>query len=352
MPHAGELPRVRRAVVPLVRAGDARVGEVAPDRRPAPSAVVGAVDLLAEPARGRRRPHAVGCRGRARDVVHLQAREVRTVHPPVLPRAVGREDERALAGADQNSNLCHDLLTGGRARTHRSSTMRPGPSTQWSTRHCSGPVGRLVRLVAQPVLDGPGRLVAVEVQVVEPQEGRAEPARLLAGLDGGDDAAAVGEGVDDRAVAVVRQRADLAGALDRVRADDPLHVGAHPLVLGGRGPVRRDRGARPRHAVLQVDHQRGAGQPGGRHHRPPRADGDDRRAERRPHDQRGVVPVVGRGVQQAVGGVVADRAQACRGARPAPTPPAGARPAARPTRPARRARAGTPAPWPPGTLSR
>ena len=109
VPHPRELPRVRRAVVPLVGAGHARVGEVAPDGLPGAAAVLGAVDLLAEPARGRRRPDPVGLRGRARDVVHLQAREERPFHRPVLPRAVRGEDERALARADEYSNSSHDL---------------------------------------------------------------------------------------------------------------------------------------------------------------------------------------------------------------------------------------------------
>src|SRR5262249_24196269 len=50
MPDALDLPGARRAVVPLVRAGHAGVGEVVADGLPVLSAVVGALNLLAEPA--------------------------------------------------------------------------------------------------------------------------------------------------------------------------------------------------------------------------------------------------------------------------------------------------------------
>ena len=58
VPDALELPRVRRAVVPLVRAGHAVVGELVADRLPGLAAVVGALDHLAEPAAGLRRVDA------------------------------------------------------------------------------------------------------------------------------------------------------------------------------------------------------------------------------------------------------------------------------------------------------
>ncbi len=54
VPDPGELPRVRRAVVPLVRAGLALVAEIVADRRPGHPAVVGTLDHLAEPAAGLR----------------------------------------------------------------------------------------------------------------------------------------------------------------------------------------------------------------------------------------------------------------------------------------------------------
>ena len=55
VPDASELPRVRRAVVPLVRARYAVVAELVACRLPRLAAVVGALDLLPEPAAGLRR---------------------------------------------------------------------------------------------------------------------------------------------------------------------------------------------------------------------------------------------------------------------------------------------------------
>ena len=52
MPDSLELPRVRRAVVPLVRAGVALVDELVAHRLPRLAAIVGALDQLPEPAAG------------------------------------------------------------------------------------------------------------------------------------------------------------------------------------------------------------------------------------------------------------------------------------------------------------
>ena len=59
VPDALELPGVRRAVVPLVGAGHAVVGELVADRLPRLAAVVGALDHLPEPAAGLRRVEPV-----------------------------------------------------------------------------------------------------------------------------------------------------------------------------------------------------------------------------------------------------------------------------------------------------
>ena len=82
MPDAFELPRVRRAVVPLVSAGIALVGEFVADRLPGLAAVVGALDHLAEPAAGLRRVQPVRIDGRALEVVDFPAREVGTIDVP------------------------------------------------------------------------------------------------------------------------------------------------------------------------------------------------------------------------------------------------------------------------------
>ena len=110
MPDSLELPRVRRAVVPLVSAGDAVVLELVADRLPRLAAVVGALDHLAEPAAGLRRIQPVRVDGRALEVVDLPAREVGAADLPSLALGVRRQDERALARADQDSYSAHCLL--------------------------------------------------------------------------------------------------------------------------------------------------------------------------------------------------------------------------------------------------
>ena len=126
VPDALELPGVLRAVVPLVGrerlAGRLRrvVGEpvalahghaVGRGRRPAagrsprPAAVVRALDELPEPAARLRRVDPIRIGGRAFHVVDLPAREVRAADLPAFPLAVRRQDERALARADQTRTL-------------------------------------------------------------------------------------------------------------------------------------------------------------------------------------------------------------------------------------------------------
>ena len=51
-----------------------------------------------------------GIDGRAFEVVDLPAGEVRAADVPLLALAVGSEDERALARADENSNAAHWYL--------------------------------------------------------------------------------------------------------------------------------------------------------------------------------------------------------------------------------------------------
>ena len=107
MPDALELPGMRRAVVPLVRAGDAVVDELVAHRLPRLAAVVGALDQLPEPAAGLRRVQPVRIDGRALQVIDLPAREVRAADVPLLALAVRRQDERALARANQYSYSAH-----------------------------------------------------------------------------------------------------------------------------------------------------------------------------------------------------------------------------------------------------
>ncbi len=109
MPDPGELPRMRRPVVPLVRARHAVVGKLVPYRLPRGAAVVGTLDQLPEPARGLRRVQPVGvCRGTL-DVVDLPARKQRTLHVPALASGVGGQHESALPGAYQYTHTAHPV---------------------------------------------------------------------------------------------------------------------------------------------------------------------------------------------------------------------------------------------------
>src|SRR5207248_8563846 len=96
MPDPRELPRMRRAVIPLVRARRALVAELVADRLPGPAAVVRALDQLPEPRRGLRRVQPVRVGRRTGDVVDLPATEVRPGHVPVASLAVRAEDESAF----------------------------------------------------------------------------------------------------------------------------------------------------------------------------------------------------------------------------------------------------------------
>ena len=120
MPDALELPGVRRAVVPLVRAGDAVVHELVPHRLPRLAAVVGALDHLPEPAAGLRRIQPIRVGGRSLEVVDLPAGKVGTTDVPPFALAVRRQDERALARANQYPYPAHpSLLPEPRARLRR-----------------------------------------------------------------------------------------------------------------------------------------------------------------------------------------------------------------------------------------
>src|SRR5690242_1001701 len=77
VPYTLELPRMWRAVVPLVRARYALVRELVADRRPRFSAVIGPLYHLAKPARGLRSVDPVRVYRRALHVVDLPPGEVR-----------------------------------------------------------------------------------------------------------------------------------------------------------------------------------------------------------------------------------------------------------------------------------
>src|SRR5580692_1792986 len=113
---------MRRAVVPLVRARHAVVRKRVADRLPRQTAVVGALDLLAEPRAGLRCVEAVRRDRRALDVVDFPAREVRAADVPTIALAVRRQDEGSLARPHENPNATHapsSYSSGGLLRCFR-----------------------------------------------------------------------------------------------------------------------------------------------------------------------------------------------------------------------------------------
>src|ERR1700687_4396346 len=73
MPDTLELPGVWRAVIPLVRAGNALVDELVPYRVPGLPTVARALDQLPEPSAGLRCIQAIRVSRRPLDVVDLPA---------------------------------------------------------------------------------------------------------------------------------------------------------------------------------------------------------------------------------------------------------------------------------------
>src|SRR5438477_12332107 len=80
---------------------------VAAGRLPCFSAIVGALDDLTEPTARLRREDAVRLGGRAFEVIHLPAREMRAVDFPPLALAIRCQDERAFLRAGKQSYSAH-----------------------------------------------------------------------------------------------------------------------------------------------------------------------------------------------------------------------------------------------------
>src|SRR3954471_12887012 len=110
---------------------------------------------------------------------------------------------------------------------------------------CAGTVD-----VAQPVVERARLLVAIQPEVVRPVGQSLQRAGAADALvDHPHRLATVGEEIDDRAVAVIGKRADLAGRLDR-GTPDPVAQGEADALVGARiGEVARDDGRAPRHAL-------------------------------------------------------------------------------------------------------
>ena len=125
VPDAFELPRMRRAVIPEMFTHLALVNELvafalehhaiwafqllgtAAGRVPGFAAIIRALNDLPEPTARLRCVNAIRINGRAFEMIHLPAREVRAGDFPILPRAIRRADERAFLCADQDSDFAH-----------------------------------------------------------------------------------------------------------------------------------------------------------------------------------------------------------------------------------------------------
>src|SRR5205085_2097353 len=101
VPDSLEFPGVRRAIVPLMRSRGALVGKLVSDRVPGLAAIVGALDLLPEPAAALRSVNPVRIRWRSLHVVEFPATEKGTADVPFLSFAIGAQYESALARANQ-----------------------------------------------------------------------------------------------------------------------------------------------------------------------------------------------------------------------------------------------------------
>src|SRR5208337_4313727 len=109
LPDPLKLKWKRGAVVPLMSSGFARVSELVADRLPGFAAVIGALDNLPEPGGGLRRVDPVRIGGRPFKMKNFPAREMGSTDVPILARPIRRQDERALARANQQPHLAHVL---------------------------------------------------------------------------------------------------------------------------------------------------------------------------------------------------------------------------------------------------
>src|ERR1700686_2957407 len=120
MPDSLELPRVLRAIVPLVSAGYAVLDELVVHGLPRLPSVVGALNHLTVPAGGLGHIQPIRIGGRTLQMVDLPAPKVRTADVPLFALSVGRQDERALTCTHQHPYLAHvDFIPPAVSRTAR-----------------------------------------------------------------------------------------------------------------------------------------------------------------------------------------------------------------------------------------
>ena len=107
MPASGELPRVGRSVVPLMRSRDTLVCELVADGCPCLTAVIGTLDQLAEPCAALRSVQTIGLDRRSLEVIDLPARKVRPVDVPPLALPIRSQHECAFSRADEHTYRTH-----------------------------------------------------------------------------------------------------------------------------------------------------------------------------------------------------------------------------------------------------
>src|SRR6266496_5644152 len=127
MPNALELPGMLSAVIPLMCARDTVVNKfvalaflhavgtfqflrAAPGRIPFFSAVIRALNDLAEPPAGLRCINSVRINWRTLYVVNFPARKMRTADFPSFARAIRRQDERPFSCTNYYSYFAHSFF--------------------------------------------------------------------------------------------------------------------------------------------------------------------------------------------------------------------------------------------------
>src|SRR5579863_6593560 len=104
MPDSLKRPWVRGSVVPKVSAWISLVGEFVPDGNECFAAVVGALDLLAEPSAGLRNIKPIRINRRTFEVINLPPAEMWALDVPMFTLCVGTQDESPLPRTCQNSD--------------------------------------------------------------------------------------------------------------------------------------------------------------------------------------------------------------------------------------------------------
>src|SRR5262249_4613635 len=123
MPDTFEFPRMLRAVVPLVRAGNAFIFELVAHRFPRFAAIAGTLDHLAKPTTRLRGIKPVGISRRTFHMIDLPTGEVRAVDVPAFTPAIRSEDKCSFACADQYPDCAHRMFL-----FNGCSTCLPSPS--------------------------------------------------------------------------------------------------------------------------------------------------------------------------------------------------------------------------------